>query len=95
MTTAPWWLPLAAVAFQVLLIAVFVPLSMAAFRGTVQALISAHNDAQHAHPNLNATATILDALEAIRRSIADMRVAIASLGSNSNGNHHREADSPQ
>ena len=86
MTTAPWWLPLAAVAFQVILIAVFVPLSMAAFRGTVQALISAHNDAQHAHPNLNATATILDALEAIRRSIADMRVAIASLG---NGNHQR------
>lgn len=57
---------------------VFAPLVIAASRGWVESLIKAHDLAEHAHPNLQATTHMQATLDIIKDDLSRMREALAA-----------------
>jgi len=60
---------------------IFSPLVIAASRGWVESLIKAHDLAEHAHPNLQATTHMQTTLDAIKDDLSRVREDLAVMKS--------------
>ena len=60
---------------------VFAPLVIAASRGWVESLLKAHDLAEHAHPNLQATTHMQATLDIIKDDLSRMREDLAVMKS--------------